>query len=307
MAVILIVNPVSGGGRGARSENRVLDALRRRFGTVDLYRTRAPGDASDRARAAAGEGYELVVAMGGDGTISECVSGILSSVRPDMPLAFVSTGRGCDFASQFGSAGSPEAWVERIRWPQTRKIDAGEIRFDGETGNEPPRYFNNIASFGVSGHIARRVNRARRIPFLPARALFFVHSLIGLATYKPVAMRLSVEGREANLYEVTLAVVANGPRFGGGMKIAPMAITDDGLFDIVIIPAMARWKILLQFGRIYRGTHFRNPDVIHVRGRSMTIECADGRTSLSAEIDGEAIEIRSVAVNVQPAALTLAM
>jgi diacylglycerol kinase (ATP) len=309
VGVYLIVNPVSGGGRGARSLGAVTSALERRFGTVIVHQTARPGDATLLARMAAEAECELVVAMGGDGTISECVSGILSSTRPDMPLAIVPSGTGSDFASNFGANASCEAWVERITWPQSREIDAGEIRLNGALANELPRYFNNIVSMGVSGLIAARINRARRLPFVPGKALFFIHSLIALIRYRPVVMRFVIDGRDAGIFPVTLAVAANGPRFGAGMLVAPMARMDDGMMEIIIIPGLPKWRILLEFSRIYAGTHLKNPNVLHVRAKCFSAErVADGnRDMLDVEIDGEPVSCRMIHFEMRPSSLIMAI
>jgi YegS/Rv2252/BmrU family lipid kinase len=286
----------------------VVRALDARFGAVTVVETACTGDAGRLAQQAAEDGTELIVALGGDGTISECVSGILSSTSPQTPLAFIPVGTGCDFAANFGARAGCDVWVERITWPETRQIDASEIRVNGAFGNAPPRYFNNIASFGVSGAIATRVNSARRLPMVPGKWLFFVHSLIALLRYRPVLLRMSIDGRDAGTFPVTLAVAANGPRFGGGMRIAPMAELDDGLMEIVIIPALPKWRIFLEFSRIYSGRHLENPMVIHVRARNFSVEqVGDGdATLLFGEIDGEPAAAKAFSLSIKPKSLSVA-
>lgn len=306
MDVSLIANPVSGGGRGEKFIDPVMGALSARFGGARLFRTEKLGHARQLAQQQADAAVDLIVALGGDGTVSECVDGIQLSKNPSTPLAIIPAGTGSDFVRGFARASSVAHGAATNSIPFLRTVDLGAITLQNADGTTTLRHFNNICSLGVSGHIAERVNASRRLRFLPGKAVFFLHSLLGLLTYRPVTVVLSVDSHEVMTLKITLAICANGRYFGGGMKVAPMAEMDDGLLDIIIIPALSKPRVLLEFLGIYSGRHMKNPQVIHMRARRFSAEAHPGEM-LVTEVDGEAVACQAMTIDIKLGALTLAM
>jgi YegS/Rv2252/BmrU family lipid kinase len=305
VTVTAIVNPVSGGGRVKKHLPVILAELAKRFGPVELLTTRSRGDGRVLARQAADAGSDFLVAIGGDGTISECVDGILSSSRPDMPLAVIPAGTGSDFSRNLLVGRSPSEWISRITFPRTQAIDAGAIRMADGT----MVHVVNVASFGVSGAIAAAVNRRPRSRFLPGRLVFFLHSLIGIIRFRPIRVRIAIDGEPPRERDVALVAIANGPVFGGGMRVAPDARMDDGLLDVIIIEAMPALKLLMLFPLIYSGRHIRHAKVTCLRAKSLEASLAGDAAMWDGaiEVDGESVGHLPAGFSIVPAGLVMAM
>jgi diacylglycerol kinase (ATP) len=172
-----------------------------------------------------------------------------------------------------------------------RPIDIGSVTYDGRQ-----RYFLNIASAGISGDVAARVNRhAER------RAWTFLQATIQtMLRYVPQPVRIALDG--AAWYEgaAYLLAVANGTTFGRGMLIAPQARPDDGLFDVVLVRGMSRPRILLAFEKVYRGAHLDHPKVKYQRAAQVSI---DTRAPFHFELDGEIYGGQSLTFAIRPGLL----
>lgn len=263
----IVLNPAS----GRRGKKLFWSTLRRaieaRFTDLSLRETKGFGDAERFGRELADDGADLVIAVGGDGTIGEVAGGILKSQRPATAFSFIATGTGCDFARNFPISRDPAKIAEGLMSPSVRQIDAGLLTCDDEDGDTVTRHFANIASFGVSGHIVRAVNEARPGQRLPGPMVFLFHSLLQILRYKPRNIRLRLDGEDVYDGPITAVAVANGAWFGGGMKVAPDADVADGLFDVVIIRGAGRLKVLSLMNGIYGGGHVRSPLVSIHRAR----------------------------------------
>ncbi|MEK1873834.1 MAG: diacylglycerol kinase family protein [Rhizobium altiplani] len=287
MKIGIVLNPAS----GRRGKKLFWSALRRaieaRFTNLSLRETKGHGDAERFGRELADDGADLVIAVGGDGTIGEVAGGILKSHRPGTAFSFIATGTGCDFARNFPVSRDPATIANRLTSPTVRQIDAGLLTCDDEDGDTVSRHFANIASFGVSGHIVQAVNEAPKGRRLPGPMVFFFHSLLQILRYTPRDIRLRLDGEDIYEGPITAVAVANGAWFGGGMKVAPDADVADGLFDVVIIRGAGRLKVLTLMNSIYSGGHLKSPLVsIH---RARLVEAWPiGREPVPIDSDGEA-------------------
>lgn len=303
MKVAIIRNPVSGGRSGQVGWLRVRREIDRHFPVIEEHETVAGGTPL-LARRIVEAGADLVIAVGGDGTISEVADGILSSSRPDTPLAFVPAGTGGDFARNFDLPRQPAAIAEAIAAAPLRKVDAGFLRCRAEDGAIAGRHFINIASFGVSGEVVRSVNAAERGGWLPGSLRFFVHSLRSILRYRPRDVRLVLDGREVHAGPVTTVAIANGGWFGGGMHVAPAADLSDGLFEVAVLGGAPTLETLMLLRKIYSGAHVGDPRVGFYRARSVLAEPLGDRPAL-LEADGETPGVIAASFEVKPAALTL--
>lgn len=287
MKIGIVVNPAS----GRRGRKLFWSMLRRalviRRADISLRETEGFGDAERFGRELAEGGSHLVVAVGGDGTIGEVAGGVLKSSRPETAFAFIATGTGCDFARNFDMPQNPEKLAEHLTSPAIRQIDAGLLTCSDEDGDNLARHFANVASFGVSGQIVRAVNAARRHRQLSGRMVFLYHSVLQILRYKPCSIRLRLDGKDVYEGPITTVAVANGAWFGGGMKVAPDADVADGWFDVVIIRAAPRLKILTLMNSIYSGGHLKSPLVsVH---RAKCVEAWPiGKAVALIDSDGEA-------------------
>jgi diacylglycerol kinase (ATP) len=288
---LVIINPASAGGATGDAWPRTASELRRHFGPFAVAFTEGPGDARIIAEREAAAGRPLLIACGGDGTLSEVADGILRS-GADAELGLLPSGTGGDFRRTLGvGRGAAEA-ARALREGVTRRMDAGRVAFTSHDGREETRHFVNVASFGMGGDVIKRVKddegglarAAGRA--LGGRGAFAAASLQSAFAYERPRVRASIDGGPEFGLAVSNFCVANARYFGGGMKVAPEAKVDDGLFDLVAIGDMSPARILANSYRVYLGTHLGLRDVQHARARTLTAR-ADGGEVIELEIDGE--------------------
>ena len=294
MRVRAIINPNSSHGRTRAAWPRISQALEAELGPVEPVFTDAPLAATLRTREALQDGVDLVIAVGGDGTVNEVVNGFFAPpsaaddhpLRPQAELAILMSGTGGDFRKTFELGADIPGQVQRIARGTTHSIDVGRIDYTDHDGRAAARYFINIASFGLSGLVSNRVNRARFTKKISGRFAFFWASFQSVLGYHMPRVRLQVDDQPALELGVNTAAVCNGRYFGGGMHMAPMARPDDGLFDLVIMHDMNTRELLRDPNAIYRGTHIQNPKVLSVQGRRIVASPLPGPPAL-LDVDGE--------------------
>jgi YegS/Rv2252/BmrU family lipid kinase len=287
---LVVVNPASAGGRTRRRWPALHVALKAAGVLHDVHHTTAPFDATAATRAALSAGYTRVVAAGGDGTLNEVVNGFFTpdgvAINPDAILGMLPSGTGGDFRRTAGLPTDPDELAAILRANHTRRIDAGRVVYDDPA--TPARQFINIADCGVGGEVVARVNSsAHKGGGFRGTAVFLGISLKALTTFGGRPVRLTLGGEVVEM-EIQNVVIANGRCFGGGMRIAPDAELDDGLFDVVVLPALGRIRTLTAVPSVYRGTHLRQPGVLVRRLATIRVEPLDHRPLLF-DIEGEQI------------------
>jgi diacylglycerol kinase (ATP) len=235
---------------------------------------------SDLARDAVAGGAELVVAVGGDGTLSETVDGILRAGRP-VDLATLPIGTGMDFVRTYGIPRRFEDAVRVAAGGRVREIDAGRVTYRAWSGDTAVRHFANVSSVGMSGAVAQRANTMSKA--LGGRATFFYSLVRVFFGWDNSEVTVEVEGetRRGRMHDV---VVANGQWHGGGMWLAPEADPADGLFDVLLIGDITKPDFVRSALRIYRGTHLTHPKVDLLRSAWVEVDATD---PLPIELDGE--------------------
>ncbi|MCF8061645.1 MAG: diacylglycerol kinase family lipid kinase, partial [Deltaproteobacteria bacterium] len=161
----IIVNPNAGTGAAARQWPRIRTVSERLLGPGEVRFTRGPGDALRFAAEAAGSGAELLICVGGDGTLNEVVNGLLSNraaARGLCVLGYVPCGTGCDLSRTLAIPRDPVRALEVIACGTTRTVDAGRIGFRGNRGAAGQQFFHNVVSFGLGGEVDERVNRGSK-------------------------------------------------------------------------------------------------------------------------------------------------
>jgi diacylglycerol kinase (ATP) len=302
MNSLVLVNPISSGGRGARIWSHIEPAIRSGRPGLQVHRTRGHDDAEDVTRNwAAGGGTELFV-VGGDGTLHEAVNGLAGAGRLDaVRVAVIPAGTGNDFARSTGiRTGAPPA-LEGAEIA----VDLGRLCFETPDGRERTRVFLNSVSVGMSVRGNALAHRLRRR--LPGAACYVLGGIGALLLERRVrrpVLRLRVDGRLVYEGKALNLTVANGETFGSGLPIAPGASVRDGMLDQVVVGDVGFWGAIRAFLRLMRGTHLTLASVGHTGGRTAEIE-VDG--AIAIEADGYMLEGKGpVAVEVLPAALRLA-
>lgn len=267
----LIYNPASGRGRGARSVDQLLQLLEGRRLAVRKLPTQSPGHAVALARQVAREGADLLLALGGDGTVRDVAEGLGGA---SLPVGLLPAGTGNDLARTLGIPQDLSTALEIALSGHPRALDVWRW-------NDTP--FVNIAGVGVDAAVAATVNRKYRS--LSGTLAYVAAFLTTFPTYQPFEIRLRGPQEEWS-GKIWLAAFANGRCYGGGMKIAPTALPDDGLLEVVIVEAIPRLELLGQFPRIFSGTHLQHPRVHRLRVPSIEIETAPQQATIDGEIIG---------------------
>jgi diacylglycerol kinase (ATP) len=301
---LVVVNPASAGGRTGRRWPALRDAMYDAGLDYDVLHTSAPGDATSAARRALRQGYERVVVAGGDGTLNEAVNGFFtedgSPINSDAVLGLLPSGTGGDFRRTIGLPTDPAQLARILAAGHSRIIDTGRITYDDPA--TASRRFINIADCGVGGEVVAHVNRSRnKSGGVRGTAVFLGISLRALTTFGGRPVRLTLDGEVIEM-EVQNVAVANGRCFGGGMRIAPHAELDDGVFDVVMLPAMGRLPTLRGLPSVYRGAHIKQPRIVVRRAREVRVEPLDDRPLLF-DIEGEQIGTAPATLVCVPASL----
>ena len=310
MSAFVVVNPRSGGGRTKRQWPAIERALREVYPNMTVVMTRRRGEATALVREALIEGCSEVVAVGGDGTINEAINGFFvesGPISPDAVFAFVTSGTGGDFRKTFGIAPGTDAAIARLRTAKSRALDVGRVSCISRNGEPVVRYFINIASFGMSGLIVDSVNRARIAKLFGGQFAFAFHSLFGLLRYRDRAVRIRVDQSFDEITRISTVAVANGIYFGGGMKVAPNARPDDGVFDVIVMGGSPKSRAAADMKLIYTGEHLNNPAVRALRGsRVVAVPVAEtGGHPVLVEVDGESAGRLPATFEILPRALNL--
>ncbi len=262
----------------------------------DTLFSEAPGHLALLAREAAHSGAELVVAVGGDGTVNEAVNGLVDT---ETELAVIARGTGVDFVRTYEIPTRLDAAVRVAREGRTRTVDLGLVTYRSWAGTVEDSYFANIASVGMSGAIAKRTNETSKR--FGGKVSYLWATLAVFARWQPGDVRVSVDDeiRGGRMRDI---IVANGRYFGGGMKICPEAEPDDGRFDVLLIGDITKADLAVTMPKIYRGTHLPHPKAELLRGAIVSV---DSDVALPVELDGEQPGTTPVRFEVAPAALRL--
>jgi YegS/Rv2252/BmrU family lipid kinase len=281
---VVIVNPRSGGGLTQQRWAGLLGPLTDGLGPFDTRFTEGKGDGRRIAHEECAAGRRLIIAMGGDGTISEVADGILSA-GGKAELGIIPRGTGGDFRRTLDLENDLAKAARRVRESQARPIDAGRVSYVADSGTQAQRHFVNVVSFGFSSDVARRANSSSKR--MGGKVAFLSATLRSLVTYDNAQVVVSADGQPERRMQLLLGAVGNGRFFGGGMKICPEAMLNDGWFDLVTVGNLSRAGIMANLHRLYSGDHLTMKEVQGTRARQIKVAPADAGAKIPIEIDGE--------------------
>jgi YegS/Rv2252/BmrU family lipid kinase len=306
--IVVVVNPRSQAGALGRKWSFIAGQLRREIGAFQDVLTRGPGDATRLTREAIEGGADVVVAIGGDGTINEVTNGFFVDGEPipsEAALGVLPFGTGGDFRKTIKLTKELANSARVLRNGRRRKIDVGKLEYTTDRGDTATRMFINISSFGLSGLVDQYVNRAST-KFLGGLVSFAVATVRASVAYQSQRVELVFDGDESSAVTKTIQTVAvcNGRYFGGGMKIAPSAELDDGLFDVVTLGDLSVQEMALNGYKLYNGTHIGLPKIDH--RQAVKVEARPlGRESVRIDCDGETPGKLPATFTLLPGALSL--
>jgi YegS/Rv2252/BmrU family lipid kinase len=265
--VVLIGNPTSGRGSGAAALARAEQALIARGIAPVIRPTTCAGDAVRLGREA--REAELVLVSGGDGTLRDVVEGLAGA---DVPVGLLPSGTGNDLARTLLLPRDVDAALDIALGPCERRLDVWEW-------NGAP--FVNLAGVGLDAAVGAVGNR--RFKRLRSTLAYIAAFLVVLPRFQPLKVTLTWPDGEWS-GRVWLCAFANGKAYGGGMFIAPDAVPDDGLLDVVTIRDISKVELLSQFPKLFRGAHTSHPAVRIFRTDRLRTDAPPCEVSLDGEI-----------------------
>ncbi|MBT8402182.1 MAG: diacylglycerol kinase family lipid kinase [Rhodothermia bacterium] len=294
----IIVNPTAGRGLAARR----LDAVVAAFGRHGIRPRVMATDGRGHARRLAEESssaYELVVALGGDGTVHEAAWGLHSS-GGDAAFAVIPSGSGNDFAKMLGLPSRIDEIVTGIVDGEERRVDVGVAAIQDVSGTSIPGFFVNAIGMGFDSMVAERARRSRKIR---GTLGYLWVALSILRSWRPMSMSVSADGwrRKGDTLMVTLG---NGACSGGGFYLTPDADLFDGQLDLCLVEGRTVPKMLVLLPRTFKGGHVRAKGVTYMKTTRAVV--AMGRP-IPVHVDGEILTEQAVEVEIKvlPSALTI--
>ncbi len=285
----LIANPRAGRGRGKLLIPRIITLLGERGISFDLEFTREPGDAGRIARESQ-EGFDVIVAVGGDGTVNEVLQGMTAGAGP---LGIIPAGSGNDFIKSLQIPNDPERAIDVLTRGKTRSIDVGVIN---------GRRFANAVGIGFDAAVNKAscgINRSKKGFILYLWALVKT-----LGRFDPVPVTVGMNGSIFSR-EIFLLTIGNGTTVGGGFKLTPHAVLDDGLLDVTVVDPIRLLPLLWHLPKVFLGTIERATAYAAAsRTSGISVESA---YDVRVHVDGEVLDgkERRWEITVLPKALTV--
>lgn len=273
--ILFIINPVAGGGRAEKLAPIISGYMEDINLEYNIQMTKKPKDATKIAKLGIGEGYNIIVAVGGDGTVNEVAIGILESGKGT--LGIIPSGTGNDLARTLEIPFNFKEAMDIIIKGNKKKIDIGLVNNN---------LFLNIASIGLDSEVVKNTEKIKKR--IRSRIAYIVGIINTLFSFKDKKIRLEIDD---NLMDknISLVAVGNGKYYGGGLKILPMAIAEDGYFHVIVVNKASRIKLLLLFPSIFKGQHIRFKKHVEIfKARKIKI-ITDDKTYLN--VDGEIYDI----------------
>lgn len=298
--VKLILNPNADLGRAWR-QGADLRPVVEQYGGADWSGTVYPSHAIELARQAAEEGYQLVISVGGDGTVHEVINGLMQVPAEQRPrLGIVPLGSGNDFAHAAGIDPSPVQALQNIFTGTPRPIDVGRL----EDGSGRVEFWNNALGIGFD---ATTTIHSRRFTYFRGFMVYFLAVLQTIMlNHDAPSMQITTD-QESWTDELLMLVVCNGSREGGGFRVAPQARPDDGVLDYACIGKVSRPMMLRLLPEVMKGTHGRFRQVRMGKLSRMDLQAA---SPLTIHLDGEiyagfGMDVRRLNIEIIPGAIEL--
>jgi YegS/Rv2252/BmrU family lipid kinase len=285
----VIVNPESNQGRTRKKWNHIREALKSFIKEFKYEFTEKPYQAAEISRDAIKEGSELIIGVGGDGTVNEIANGFFEDkkiINPETSLGIVPSGTGSDFSRSLNIPSGLKNALNVITQAPSSLIDVGRVRFKSHSGEEEERLFLNVSDFGIGGDVVNRMNEEKLKRKRSSYLKCLISTFIG---YKSKRLKIKIDGNDIPVDDYMVGAIANGKIFGKGMKIAPKAALNDGLYDIVLVKRMKVFEFLRNVWKLYSGTHLSHPKINWLRGSKIEAVPDDESQKVLIEIDGEQV------------------
>ncbi len=303
--ICAVVNPAADNGRAGKNWPDIRRRLEERGFEICQELTRYPGHARRLAVKALENGFDTVLAVGGDGTFSEVAEAFYQKRQgennhAEKRMRIYPLGSGCDLALYFnlkpGDALSDKFAVQGT----SAEIDLIELNFSGIGSRRLTAV--NIADLGAVAHSLRKEHSSGR---KKNKFRYVSTALLAALKFSPFSVQISIDGSDFWQGDVLDVFLANGPTMAGGFPLFPPARVEDGLLDVVILPAIGKLNLIRAFLRAWRGKHLGLPYIEHYQGQEVMITTENG---IPLEVDGDYIaDLSSGQINfrLRPAALKM--
>jgi len=302
--VHIVVNPFSSGGRTGRRQPQILDQIARRVGSDhSVFITTRPLDAEHSTRSAIERGAELVLVVGGDGTVHEVVNGFArggTMINPSCRLGIIGSGTAQDVIRSFKLPTRIDEQIETACGDHDRLVDVGKVSYVGRDGRNEEQLFFNECQQGIAAVVVQRFQAHHK--WMGGFLGFGLTALTTAARHREQAITVVVDDKPPITDSFLGVVISNGGFAGGGMNFAPKASVEDGLLDIVLIHKQRILSRLLNFPKIYSGRHINLPWISYLQGRNIRISSAE---QVPVEADGEFLGYLPCTINILSRSLRL--
>ncbi len=282
----IVVNPSSSGGKtGRRQADIVGKIIRRLGGNPSIFVTTKPLEATDSTRFAIEQGAELIIVVGGDGTVHEVVNGFTSNgklINKSCQLGIVGSGTAQDVIRSFNLPRDADRQIEIVCGEGNRAVDIGKAIVVDSQGRAREHFFLNECQQGIAAVVVQRFQAHHK--WLGGFLGFGITAVATAARHREQMMTVEIDGKHAVTDLLLGVVVANGRYAGGGMMFAPRAEVNDGLFDVVVIHKQRIPSRLFNFPKIYFGSHIDLSWISYFQGHEISITSTE---KVPVESDGE--------------------
>jgi len=278
----IVLNPTAARGKAGRIFPQLLSILHE-VGIKTLVEiTERPGHGDMLAARLARKGVDAVISAGGDGTLNEVLNG-LANLNFPVPMGALGIGTGNDFLKSAGTAKDLLKQVEVIKQGNIKLLDLMRITYCDFGGNTAVRYSINDFGVGFPAKVSFRVNNMKGA--LKGAWSYAAAVITEIRLNKPVQLKLETpEGSFKGFYNMLFAMI--GQYVGGGIKIAPMAVVDDGYMDVLFVEQLTRWETLKLLPKAFKGTHLPHPKATHIKTRELSVNDTQELVYVQGEVIG---------------------
>ena len=269
MKILVIVNPMAGGGRTLRLLPKIRHWLSESPHEFSFNTTRSPDEMRSEIMKAPAQGINALLLIGGDGTVHQALPAIAET---NIPFGFLPCGRGNDFARNIGLPSKLQKSCSLPSNPSFHQVDLPRI-------NNIP--FVAVAYVGFDAEVNELANEGKG--YFGGTLGYIVCVMKALKSFKPFEVEITIDG-DTWRERVMMVTVANAPFYGGGMKIAPDANMNDGLLNICIVKEISKLELLWEFPKVFKGTHIYHPRIMMKSGRRIKLTSDEPRNIYA---DGE--------------------
>jgi YegS/Rv2252/BmrU family lipid kinase len=265
--------------------------------------TNGPGHATLLARQTVQSGVDIVVCVGGDGTLNEVINGLMNEkgcLESEALLGFIPRGTGCDLVRSLPVPLDLERALDNILSLKNRQIDLGKLTYRDHEGLTSCRYFHNVVSLGLGGEVDDRVNRTSKV--FGGFISFIWATLISILSFQKKKIHLRVDDHFDDEVTSWNVAVANGQYHGGGMWVAPGAAIGDGLFQITVVGDLSVPEVFWNLPKLYNGKIYEHEKIMKLVGSRVV---ASSSQTVLLDMDGEQPGRLPVVIEVVPSALRI--